>query len=102
MRHTNKMLKAYESLSLDGNLVFLPVFLSALTICGDSVKTPAPYVLTDNILSKLKQLHFKKIEASDAIYVVNYNGYIGEGTREEIEYAKTLGKQILYMEEEKG
>lgn len=35
---------------------------------------------------------------SDAIFVVNVNGYIGEVTKREIEYAKQLKKEILYLE----
>ncbi len=44
------------------------------------------------------KLHFKRIELSDAIYVVNVNGYIGESTKKEIEYAKSLNKEILSLE----
>ena len=43
--------------------------------------------------------HKKKIELSDAIFVVNKNGYIGDSTRNEIEYAKTCGKEILFLED---
>lgn len=46
----------------------------------------------------LRKLHFKKIEISDAIYVVNVNGYIGEATKKEIEYANSLQKEILSLE----
>ena len=45
---------------------------------------------------KLKKSHFKKIELSDAILVVNINNYIGESTKLEIEYAKSLKKEIMY------
>lgn len=48
-----------------------------------------------NILS---ELHYKKIDISDAIYVVNVNGYTGSSTAKEIQYAKTLGKEIMYLE----
>ena len=44
-------------------------------------------------------LHFKKIEMADSIFIVNKDGYIGESTRREIEYAKHLGKPISYLEE---
>lgn len=44
-----------------------------------------------------EKLHLKKIEISDAIFVVNVNGYIGESTKKEIEYAKSLQKEILYL-----
>ena len=35
---------------------------------------------------------------SDAIFVINVDGYIGKSTREEIEYAKQKGKEIIYLE----
>ncbi len=44
----------------------------------------------------LGELHYKKIDISDAIYVVNINGYIGESCRKEIEYAKAQNKEIIY------
>ena len=47
----------------------------------------------------LSELHFKRIDISDAIYVVNVDGYIGESTRKEIEYAKKLGKEVIYLED---
>lgn len=46
----------------------------------------------------LADIHHKKIEISDAIYVVNVNGYIGNSTSKEIEQAKKLGKEIMYLE----
>lgn len=46
----------------------------------------------------LGRLHFKKIDVSDAIYVVNVGGYIGESTEKEIEYAKSCHKEILSLE----
>ena len=33
------------------------------------------------------------------IYVINIGGYIGSSTKSEIEYAKTTGKRIRYLEE---
>ena len=50
-------------------------------------------------LDILSQIHFKKIEMSDAIYVVNIDGYIGNSTQKEIAYAKKLNKEILYFNE---
>ena len=46
----------------------------------------------------LADLHYNKIEISDAIYVINANGYIGSSTSKEIEYAKKLGKEVMYLE----
>ena len=38
----------------------------------------------------------EKIKISDAILVVNVNGYIGDSTKSEIEFAKSLNKEIIY------
>ena len=46
----------------------------------------------------LADIHYNKIEISDAIFVVNVDGYIGSSTNKEIEYAKKLGKEIMYLE----
>lgn len=43
-------------------------------------------------------MHKSKIYLANIIYVVNKDGYIGEGLRKEIEYAKSLNKNIVYME----
>ena len=45
----------------------------------------------------LADLHYKKIDISDAIYVVNVDGYIGTSTKKEIEYAKSLNKEIFSL-----
>ena len=37
-----------------------------------------------------------KIDNSDCIFVINKNGYIGESTRSEIEYAEKIGKPVYY------
>lgn len=50
---------------------------------------------------QLDLLHKDKILISDAIYVVNKNGYIGESTKSEIEFAKAHNKEIIYMEDVK-
>lgn len=46
----------------------------------------------------LDQLHLRKIDMSDELLVINKDGYIGESTRNEIEYAKKQGKKISYLE----
>ena len=68
---------------------------------GYCILTPVYQVLenverTEKQLIKLKEEHFKRIELSDAILVVNVNNYIGNSTNLEIEYAKKLGKEIIY------
>ena len=44
---------------------------------------------------------FTKRNISNAIFVINKNGYIGESVRNEIEYAKNQNKEIIYLEENK-
>lgn len=46
----------------------------------------------------LDVLHFRKIDQSDEILVLNVGGYIGESTRNEINHAKATGKRIRYLE----
>ena len=48
--------------------------------------------------SMLDKIHRKKIDISDAIYVVNIDGYIGNSTKKEIAYAKEHNKEIIYHE----
>ncbi len=55
-------------------------------------------VLSAQEINTLSELHYKKIDISDAIYVVNVGGYIGESTQKEIAYAQSLKKEILYLE----
>ena len=68
---------------------------------GNCVLTPV-YPISENLektekqLGKLKEANFKRIELSDAILVVNINNYIGKSTNLEIDYAKKLGKEIIY------
>lgn len=51
---------------------------------------------TDEEADILDKTHKEKIRISDAILVVNVNGYIGSSTQSEIEFAKSLNKEIIY------
>jgi hypothetical protein len=51
---------------------------------------------TDKLM--LDELHRRKIDIADEIYVVNVGGYIGESTRGEIKYARAHGKIVRYLE----
>lgn len=46
----------------------------------------------------LDELHKRKIEMSDQVFVLNVGGYIGESTRGEIEHARKIGKPVYYLE----
>jgi len=49
------------------------------------------------VADKLDRLHFDKIDLSDELYVVDVEGYIGESTKKEIEYADKAGMPIRYL-----
>ena len=49
----------------------------------------------------LDDMHKRKIDMADSIYVINVDGYIGDSTRSEIEYAIEHGKSVSYLEEGK-
>lgn len=51
---------------------------------------------TQEEMKNLSDCHYKKIDISDAIYVVDINGYIGKSTQNEINYANSKGKEIIY------
>lgn len=51
-----------------------------------------------NLKARLDVLHFRKIDISDEILVLNVGGYIGESTEREVEYAKSIGVAVRYLE----
>ena len=46
----------------------------------------------------LDDMHKRKIDMADEIFVINVNGYIGDSTKSEIEYAQRTGKIVNYLE----
>lgn len=50
--------------------------------------------LPEEQVKKLKEMHLRKIEIADLIKVVTVDNYIGDGLKDELEYAKKLGKRI--------
>lgn len=89
MRYSKEMMKIAEQLELKQGY--------AVIQCVYNVDGERYEGIDATILDKI---HRKKIDISDAIYVVNIDGYIGESTKKEIEYAKNTGKQVIYHEEE--
>ena len=85
LKYQNEMMKLAEEKALEGYCVLTPVFPVTKGV-----------EITKAQLASLKEAHLKRIELSDAILVVNVDNYIGESTKLEIEYAKKLGKEILY------
>jgi FtsZ-binding cell division protein ZapB len=54
--------------------------------------------LGQDVADRLDELHLKKIDLADSVFVLNVGGYIGDSTRKEIEYAKSKDKPIEYLE----
>ena len=46
----------------------------------------------------LDDMHLRKIDMADEIYVINVGGYIGSSTRSEIDYATATRKTVRYLE----
>lgn len=85
LKFENEMMIIAEKMALEGYCILTPVYPVL-----ENVKR------TEEQLMKFKEEHFKRIELSDAILVVNVNNYIGNSTNLEIEYAKKLEKEIIY------
>jgi len=51
----------------------------------------------EGIAEIMDELHLRKIDISDEVFIFNKDGYIGESTRREIEYATKLGKKLKYL-----
>ena len=85
LKFQKEMMIIAEKMALKGNCILTPVY-----------PVLENYERTDEQQKKLKEEHFKRIELADAILVVNVNNYIGNSTNLEIEYARKLGKEILY------
>ena len=78
-----------RELTLLGNIV---ISVGAFGHAGDTFTEEQKVMLDD--------IHKRKIDMADVIYVINKDGYIGASTRSEIQYALRLGKQIIYMEDD--
>lgn len=103
---SNLVKNRYNIITLCGSIKFKTEFMRVqeeLTLNGNIVLTPNFFSNINNIVNletkkMLGEMHRQKIDMSDEIYVINLGGYIGESTRSEIEYAKTKGKNIKYLE----
>ncbi|MDY6417603.1 MAG: hypothetical protein SPK76_00425 [Bacteroidales bacterium] len=88
-RFKEQYLEAQKRLTLEGNII---ISVGLFGHSGDD-ETWEP-----GIKEMLDNMHKRKIDMADAIYVINVGGYIGESTRSEIEYAKSHGKEVIYLE----
>lgn len=85
--------RANAELSMLGNLVI------SLGVFGHTDMPGMDWTTGGSEVKRmLDDLHKQKIDLADEIYVVNVNGYIGESTRSEIDYALASGKAVRYLE----
>lgn len=56
--------------------------------------------MTPEKKASLDELHLRKIDLASEVLILNCNGYIGDSTRRELEYARAHGKTIRWLEEE--
>ena len=82
-----EMLRLSAELEIKNNYVILQPVYSG----NDAIYTAEEMEI-------MGKLHMKRIEISDAIYVVNVGGYIGYTTKKEIEYAISLNKEVYSLE----
>jgi|SRR3989339_471035 len=99
-----------EIITLCGSTRFKDDFLrvlTSLTLENKIVLMPGVFGHADNFKwseeqkRKLDELHLRKIDLSNGIYVIDVNNYIGESTRREINYAISKGKEVRYYSKER-
>lgn len=90
-RYWDEMTEANLYETAAGRIVLAP---------GCNMKQPHPLwddqARADRLKQQLDELHRRKIDLADEVLVVNPDGYIGDSTRSEIEYARSLPKPIRY------
>ena len=95
-RFKDAFMEVQKRLTLEGNIVI------SVGLFGHSGDDEVWDGMEEGALSKTTEMvddmHKRKIDMADSIYVINVGGYIGESTRSEIEYAKEHGKSIEYLE----
>ena len=76
-----------EKMELQGNCMLVPIYNPSKSSKDD---------FTEEEALTLEKMHKERIKLADAILVVNVDGYIGNSTKNEIEFAKSLDKDIIY------
>lgn len=102
------MVGKYKVITLCGSTRFKAAFMETqkrLTLAGNIVISVGLFghsgddeVWTEETKEMLDDMHKRKIEMADEIFVVNVGGYIGSSTCSEIEYAIAIGKIVRYLE----
>ena len=86
-RFKDEFMKIQKDLTLQGNIVIsVGLFGHADGEFGT--------VITDEVKIMLDDMHKRKIDMADEIFVINKDNYIGSSTKSEIEYAIKTGKKV--------
>jgi len=51
----------------------------------------------EEVADQMDQLHLRKIDIAHEIFVVNFNSYIGESTKKEVEYTLNQKKKVRWF-----
>ncbi len=96
-RFKEEFMMAQKRLTLEGHIVI------SVGLFGHSGDEEVWDGMDEGTLSKTKEMlddmHKRKIDMADEIFVINVGGYIGDSTRSEIDYAIEHGKKIRYLED---
>ena len=102
------MVGKYKVVTLCGSTRFKDTFMEVqkrLTLQGCIVISVGLFghagdeeVWTEGTKEMLDDMHKRKIDMADEIFVINVDGYIGSSTRSETEYARKTGKPVRYLE----
>ena len=96
-RFKDEFMEAQKRLTLEGNIVI------SVGLFGHAGDSEVWENMDEGTLTKTKEMlddmHKRKIDMADEIYVINVGGYIGSSTRSEIEYAIATGKKVRYLED---
>ena len=91
-RFKDEFMEVEKRLPLDGNIVI------SVGLFGHSGDKEVWENMDEGTLTKTKEMlddmHKRKIDMADEIFVVNVSGYIGSSTRSEIDYAVATGKPV--------
>jgi hypothetical protein len=106
------MIQNYKVITLCGSTRFKEQFFEVqkrLTFEGCIVISVGMFghagddeVWKPGVKEMLDDMHLRKIDMADEIFVINVGGYIGESTRREIAYAEKTGKKVNYLEPMQG
>jgi hypothetical protein len=88
-RFKEEFMEAQKLLTLEGNIV---ISVGLFGHSGDND------VWKPGVKDMLDDMHLRKIDLADEIFVINVGGYIGESTKREIAYAEKTGKKVKYLE----